>query len=284
VHPRWWQQHHRYLFVFYVSLYFILCGIPCNMCMWQLLSVPGVPRSPEVEAAKAAAKAAAVAAAKAAAVAAAKAAAAAAAKAAAVAAAFPAIPASPEVEAAKATAFAAAVAAAKVAQELRAAAFMEETTQKHFGYFAIRQWHVVECGKGGDCFFHTVLRLKLIYNVNADMYKTHGALRKQVVNHLRSNIADIKVNGQPASAILDPRGPAWFDKMLKPHEYVEYEVICGFAHMIEQTVVVYSAQCDRPLVIFPNGRTLGGRERVPETNFKLWTDGGHFQAITLNSN
>jgi hypothetical protein len=144
---------------------------------------------------------------------------------------------------------AAAIAASKQARE---ANFVARNQSKHFAYFCKRSWRVLECGGAGDCFFYTVLHLKKVHNIIADMFKTHAALRKQVVNHLKTHQDAIRVNAQPARSLLDPRGPAWFTKMLKPHTYVEYEIICGFAHMIDQIVVVYTVHCTTPLVGYCN--------------------------------
>ena len=142
----------------------------------------------------------------------------------------------------------AAQAAEKAVQALREAKQMAANQTAHFAYFRRRKWQRRECGVGGDCFFHTVLFLKIHSGIVVDMYKTHAALRKQVVSHLKTHMDDIKVNGQPAQIILQPRGSSWFKKMSKVHEYIEYEVISALAHMIDQVIVVYSAHCKRPLV------------------------------------
>ncbi len=143
-------------------------------------------------------------------------------------------------------------AAAAPSQQVREATFVARNQSKHFAYFEKRSWRVAECGGGGDCFFYSVLYLKKVHNFIVDMFKTHAALRKQVVNHLKTNQDEIRVNAQPARSLLEPRGPSWFSKMLKPHEYVEYEIICGFAHMINQVVVVYTVHCSTPLVRYCN--------------------------------
>ena len=98
------------------------------------------------------------------------------------------------------------------------------------------------------------------------MYKTHPALRKQVVKHIEENLNQLRVCGQPMSALIAARPAIFFKRMATVNEDAEYEIICGFAHMAQVTVVVYSLHCQLPQVIFPDGRSLGTRDRA-----FLWT-------------
>jgi hypothetical protein len=150
----------------------------------------------------------------------------------------------------------------------------------HFRYFANRRWALVECGGNGNCLFWCLLLINKLLNPSPiPMYKTHQALRKQVVKHMEENLEVLMVCGEPMSALIEARPANFFKRMATPNEDAEYEIICGFAHMAQVTVVVYSLHCQLPQVIFPDGRSLGTRERVPETAYKLYTNGGHYQAV-----
>jgi hypothetical protein len=138
---------------------------------------------------------------------------------------------------------------ANTASVLAAEACCERNQRSHFAYFLNRNWTVVECGGAGDCFFYCILHIKKVFmELQIDMFKTHQALRKQVVNHMLANQDEIRVNDQPIRCLLDKKGAHWLKKMMKSHEYIEYEVICGFAHMADAAVIVYTVHCSSPLV------------------------------------
>jgi hypothetical protein len=153
-------------------------------------------------------------------------------------------------------------------------------TIKHYKYFRIRSWALLECGGAGDCFFYSVLFLnKLNTYTYPDMRRTHSALRKQLFVHFREHQDKILANHQPITAFLEARPKNYLQQMSNPGEFVEYETLCAFSHMVQAPVVVWSKDCDAPLSIFPDGRAIGERESVPSTIFKLWTNGGHYQAL-----
>lgn len=153
-------------------------------------------------------------------------------------------------------------------------------SDKHFNYFRLRKWALLECGGAGDCFFYSVLFLNKLNGYQyPEMRRTHPALRKQLVTHFTKNQDTILANEQPVKLLLKCRPQNYLSKMSETGEFVEYETLCAFSHMIEAPVVVWSKDCDLPLVIFPNGRALGRRESVPSTIFKLWTNGWHYQAL-----
>ncbi len=121
--------------------------------------------------------------------------------------------------------------------------------RKHFELFAKRNWTVVEAGGLGDCFFHSVLLVNQTQRYSTVMPRTHAALRKQVVAHLRAHANTLVVCEQPIAALLRARSPTFLANMKRVGVYVEYEVIGGFAHLINEAVIVYSQQCGTPLVI-----------------------------------
>jgi hypothetical protein len=49
--------------------------------------------------------------------------------------------------------------------------------------------------------------------------------------------------------------------------------------MVKTPVIVWTLHDGSPHVIFPDGRGLRDHETLPETPFKIWTNGGHFQAL-----
>ncbi len=134
----------------------------------------------------------------------------------------------------------------------RAAADLDPTLayqRKHFQFFAKRKWTVVEAGANGNCFFHSVLLVNKIQQYSTVMPRTHAAVRKQVVAHMRANADTLVVCEQPMASLLDARAPSYLANMQKAGVYVEYEVIGGFSHLINEAVIVYSQQCGTPLVI-----------------------------------
>ena len=121
---------------------------------------------------------------------------------------------------------------------------------KHFAFFLKRIWTVVEAGMGGNCFFHSVLLMNRIHKHSSRMPRTHAALRNQVISHMRDHADTLVVCEQPISSLLDARAPSFLANMKREGTYVEYEVIGGFAHFINEAVIVYSQQCRMPLVIY----------------------------------
>ena len=120
---------------------------------------------------------------------------------------------------------------------------------KHFDFFAKRKWTVVEAGGGGNCFFHSVLLVNRIQQYSTVMPRTHAAVRNQVVAHMRANVDRLVVCEQPMASLLNARKPSFLANMQRTNVYVEYEVIGGFSHLINEAVIVYSQQCGTPLVI-----------------------------------
>ncbi len=58
----------------------------------------------------------------------------------------------------------------------------------------------------------------------------------------------------------------------------EYEVVCAFSAMIGEAVIVWNVHHSLPWVIFPDGRLLKEDEVLPDTPWRLWANGFHYQA------
>jgi hypothetical protein len=146
---------------------------------------------------------------------------------------------------------------------------------------------LVECGAAGDCFFHSVLFLNELNAYQFPIMRiSHTDLRTRVVTHLRDNLKSIVFSdGQPITVLLATENAEhdFFEKYSKPGEYVVQFILQTFSHFVGAPVVVWSKDCDAPMVFFPNGRTLGKDEKVLDTIFKLWTNGAHYQALAAES-
>jgi hypothetical protein len=119
--------------------------------------------------------------------------------------------------------------------------------QKHFGYFLKNHWTIIECGAGGACFFHSVLILNKIHGIQ-NMFKSHGALRRQVCQHVLDNSDSIFVSQQPIMSLISPRGARFMSHMREERTYVEYEIVCAFSHLVQTSVIVYTLHARLPQV------------------------------------
>jgi hypothetical protein len=173
------------------------------------------------------------------------------------------------------------------AKKVVAASAAKDFTPRHNQYFVKEKLALLECGAAGNCFFHSVLFLnELNANQFPVMHMSHTDLRTRVVTHLRDNLKSIVFSDdQPIKALLETENAEhnFFEKYSKPGEYVVQFILFAFSHFVGAPVVVWSKDCDAPTVCFPNGRTLLKDEKVPDTIFKLWTNGGHYQALAAES-
>jgi hypothetical protein len=144
----------------------------------------------------------------------------------------------------------AAVPAAAASAVVSASTDADANQQKHFGYFLKNHWTIIECGGGGACFFHSVLILNKIHGV-VNMFKSHGALRRQVCQHVRDNFASIFVSQQPIMTLIAPRGARFMSRMRDDATYVEYEIVCAFSHLVQTPVIVYTLHARLPQVQLP---------------------------------
>ncbi len=150
-------------------------------------------------------------------------------------------------------------------------------TDIHLLYFKRCSWQLIECGGGGNCFFYSVAAINKIYgNRRADLYKSHLALRKQICDFWKSNLDRLNLGGMKMADF--PGIHQKIVKYAKPNEYVEYEVVAAFSSMIEEPVIVWNVHSNLPCVMFPDGRLLRESEVLPDTPWRLWADGGHYQA------
>lgn len=153
-------------------------------------------------------------------------------------------------------------------------------TEKHYGYFSKRQWAILECGGAGNCFFLSVCVITRLYGHPIPyLFKSHAALRRQVAKHFEEHIDSIMIMGDSISTLLVARPQNYLKMQYSVGNYVEYECLCAFAHLVKAPVIVWSIHCSMPMTIFPDGRGLGETESLPDTIFKFWTNGSHYQAL-----
>jgi hypothetical protein len=169
-------------------------------------------------------------------------------------------------------------------------------TEHHFSFFHQRSLEIVECGGGGDCFYHSVLHLLRLYTpefvlsckrskklvaLNAGHKSvTHRDLRTATCQHLKRNFADINIGKVSIMAHirdLDDDGISDEDvvrKYCRLHQkvgtYVEGPIVWAFAHLAS-TLQIFHSSSETPQVIYHS-------VRPPDILcFKLWSDGVHYQ-------
>jgi hypothetical protein len=156
-------------------------------------------------------------------------------------------------------------------------------TQNHLLYFKRCKWQIIEGGGGGNCFFHSVTAINKIHrNRKPELFHSHYALRKQICAFWRSNLATLKLNGMMMADV--PGIDATIAKTAKQNVDAEYEVVAAFASMIQEAVIVWNMHSQLPWVMFPDGRCLGADELLPDTPWRFWADGGHYQAVVGKGN
>ncbi len=156
-------------------------------------------------------------------------------------------------------------------------------TPNHLLFFKRCSWQLIEGGGGGNCFFHSVTVINKTYrNRRPDLFKSHFALRKQICNFWISNLATLSLNGMKMADV--PEMHAKIATMAKMNEDAEYEVVAAFASMIEDAVIVWNMHSELPWVMFPDGRCLRDNELLPDTLWRFWADGVHYQAVVGKGN
>ncbi len=71
--------------------------------------------------------------------------------------------------------------------QAQAAADATKFEIKHYALFKKRRWTIIECGEGGDCFFHSVLMINKVHEYRCAMRRTHMALRKEICTYFDNN-------------------------------------------------------------------------------------------------
>ena len=151
-------------------------------------------------------------------------------------------------------------------------------TSNHLLYFKRCSWQLIEGGGGGNCFFHSVTVINKMYrNRRPELFKSHFALRKQICDYWKSNLATLNVNGMKMADVIGIHEQ--IARTAKINVDAEYEVVAAFASMIADTVIVWNKHSELPCVMFPDGRCLKGNEVLPDTPWRFWADGGHYQAL-----
>jgi len=141
---------------------------------------------------------------------------------------------------------------------------------------------VIECGGDGDCFFYTAAMINRLYEYPFVMRRTHYPLRKQVCAYFADHRETLLQNSS-LKALLEMRPKSFMTGMAAEGRYCEYEVIMIFSHMLQTPIIIWTLHDSLPHVIFPDGRALRDRETLPDTPFKMYTNGGHYQALVPTS-
>ena len=211
------------------------------------------------------------------------------------------------------------VTAAAARGHKRAAPERPDFTASHMSAIKDQGDVIVECGGGGDCFFHVCAWLAQVFVQDWRLPRTHEELRIAVANHLRSKWTSIEVQpkvevltlmkgrtrnpDRPAKDIVNGFCKKWGAKHCcklcfaivccncSHPTVVENEMIAAFADLANAPVVVYNLWEEEVHVICPQ-KVVRRRQVenltnhrssaylvVQRTPFVLWCNGGHYQAI-----
>jgi hypothetical protein len=146
----------------------------------------------------------------------------------------------------------------------------------HLLYFKRRQWKIIESGGGGNCFFYSVAAINKIYGNRRPLFKSHFALRKQICAFWASNLHTLHAGGMNMRDVVGIK--QLIAKTSAADTDAEYEVVCAFSAMIGEAVIIWNVHHSLPWVIFPDGRLLKEDEVLPDTPWRLWANGFHYQA------
>jgi hypothetical protein len=160
---------------------------------------------------------------------------------------------------------------------------------KHDQFFRKSNLLRVDCGGGGNCFYHSC-RFWLEMYERGDC-RSHEGLRTATVNYLSMNHASIMVrdpadpkgNGMPVHRLLPEYfnthdDPNAVEQLIKKYcdihgklkEYVEDPIICVFAALMNIRIVLYHTTVEDPVSINDVAET------TENSVMTLWCDGGHY--------
>ena len=181
-------------------------------------------------------------------------------------------------------------------------------TELHMRAMKQSGYCLVECGGGGDCFYHSMLFLARLHNMEylVDQWKDHSTFRKRTCEKLKTEdgrpillydpalntnitfldrIVSKRVNDEPQSPEDTLR---YFIRSHKQSEtpnrngtYVENEMIHAVAFQNDITILVAHPTVPGFQVILPNGSANARPDDSAAVNspFFLWCTGGHYQAF-----
>jgi len=154
---------------------------------------------------------------------------------------------------------------------------------EHYATFQESNLVRVECGSGGNCFYHSCEFGLKIYNTPVSVANdvTHSGLRTATVNHLRSQYKTIDTPEGPLHMLLPGASNIdeheltqlvedYCDKQGRLGEFVEDPCIRVFANLFGISIFVYLTSSPLPVKI--NDDESGSRRILT-----LWCDGGHYQ-------
>ena len=171
-----------------------------------------------------------------------------------------------------------------------------DCTESHFEEFVQKKYVLVECGKEGNCFYHScIFMLKMfapdlrINGVDIGTFD-HLSLRQATVEHLRNRYLDIKAvsglehdNHDESGTIsvltlmsLEFEGneqeivSAYCDKYVEKNVVPEEPSVYALAHLLKTTIIVHHISRAQP-ELAGNGCTAW--------QLKLWCDDVHYQAV-----
>jgi hypothetical protein len=168
---------------------------------------------------------------------------------------------------------------------------------------------LVECGGDGDCFYHSVVFLASLFQQSLfETWQNANTCRTLVCDHVRNNWQDIKlVISADGESITFPENVRHKYKAktdlaviksfcasqavhahrvrgkLISGRYVEDDVILAFAHYAKMPVAILFWERSSPHAFSCDGSILTCEDQAEffalETPFKLWCNGGHYQAM-----
>ena len=164
---------------------------------------------------------------------------------------------------------------------------------------------LVECGGDGNCFYHSVLGLAMLFLPALYHEWGHGnvdVLRKKVCEYLKTNWADIQcalfdvddgsethsvaivelLRGRTSSknradqAIVNSFATA----NARQGVFVEGEIVQSFAHFCRMPVIVTHRQSTGVHIVSPDGRPMRLSDPgVVNSPFHIYCTDGHYQAV-----
>ena len=181
-------------------------------------------------------------------------------------------------------------------------------TELHMRAMKESGYCLVECGGGGDCFYHSMLFLARLHNMEdlVDQWKDHSTFRTSTCEKLKTENGRPILLDDPAlntritfldwivskRATDEPQSPEdalrYFIRSHKQSEtpkksgtYVENEMIHAVAFQNDITILVAHPTTPGFQVILPNGSANARPDdrAAVDSPFFLWCTGGHYQAF-----
>ena len=173
---------------------------------------------------------------------------------------------------------------------------VRDYTPQHCATFLTKDLVFVECGVGGNCFYHSCLFVLNLFHpdirvpttgggTSAVAGMTHAELRTATVDHLQARYGHMTVSAAAGgsvfpllSAMKEKCNPSATDteivsaycaKHRRPTEEAEDPAVVALAHMTGIAITVYHIREREPVVANPGGR------RSPVIT--LWCTGHHYQ-------